>query len=87
MTWEWARNPGSGIDESSHPDATHDAIQVVLERRTKLGNQVEGAEPGRLLPFGYGKVPTQLPDETALAVPLRQLAGEKDQVPGRTKGT
>jgi hypothetical protein len=58
------------IDEPGHPDAADYPVQVSIQGFSELSHQVEGAEPGCLLPLSDSEFPTQLTDEAPLSIPL-----------------
>jgi len=68
------------IDEAAQAHATQDTVEITAERAFRHGQDVEAAQPRRLLPLLERDLPAELADEAALAVPLANLAGDEQEV-------
>src|SRR4051794_22080379 len=77
---------GNGIDVSGDAHTADHAVEIPVQRGPEMRHQAQGAQPGRLPPLLDAEFPSELADETPLAVPLRELSGDKDQIPGAHGG-
>jgi hypothetical protein len=75
------------IDEPVHrvhvpgdAHAAHHAVEIAVQSHAQLRQDVQSAEPRRLLAVLEVERPAELPDETPLAVPLTELTGHENQV-------
>src|SRR5436305_3576184 len=75
-----------GIDVAGDAHTAHDTVEIPVQLGPQQGHEIEGAQPGRLLPLIDSELTPELADEAALAVPLRELAGQVDQVAGAHRG-
>src|SRR6185503_20567880 len=66
---------GRRVHIAREPHSPNDSIQIPLYRDAQVCQEIQRAEPCRLLPLGNPELPAKLPDEAALAVPLRELPG------------
>src|SRR5262249_51206144 len=63
-------------------NAAHDAVEVAVERDAQVGDEVQGAHPRGLLAVLDAVLAADLADVLALAVPLRELPGQEDEITG-----
>src|SRR5262245_48848030 len=75
-----ANEVGGGVHIAREAYGLHKSIQIAVQGEAQVGKQVQGAQSGRLLPLRNAELPPELADESALAVPLRELPGQKHQV-------
>src|SRR6185312_15288442 len=68
-----------GVDEAAEPDDTQDAVEIAVERASRLGEEVQAAEPRRRLAVLEAHLGAELADIAPLAVPLADLAGDEKQ--------
>src|SRR5207237_1837381 len=55
---------------------------IAVRRDAQMRDDVERAQPRRLLPVGDADAGAELPDKPAFAVPLADLAGDEDDLAG-----
>jgi hypothetical protein len=66
------------VDEAAELDAAQDAVEVAIERRLRLRQDVEAAEPRRRDPVLDADGAAELADIALLALPLADLAGDEE---------
>ena len=77
-----------GIHIDGKADTLRDPVEVAVERRTEMGDNVEGRKAGGLPPIVQIEGLADLADEAALAVPLGESCPVmKRRLPSRRKGT
>src|SRR5207302_11426297 len=73
---------GRAIDNPAEPQTAAYAVEIAAGRDAQMRNDVESTKTRRLLSISDADAGAELANKAPLAIPLADLPGDEDEVPG-----
>ena len=74
-----------GVHKSADIHKSNEPVHIAIDSGVHLGDHVQSAKASRLLTVFDLELTAEFTDEAPLAIPLRNLAGDEDEVPRSNK--